>query len=325
MRPFPLSSVAFANKVLQQLRRELSESDGSPLCQGTSFIIKPPGVSCRDPALEASVGHGHLAEVQDWDWRHWFAALPAENYDSFTGRTGILELGLRPIVGTVDPNGSGPIWDFSLVLDRQPPVTVHIHPGAQDTRVTRWSTRTDRERALLQTTLAAVNPDCGPESALVMYESFPLARSGFEASSSAAAVTVGGRTESSVGPGLAASSISWSLVPCDDPADEAGVVQFLVDWSPRAQQAKAACKQAARRRPEFRMWPESALPTIAELPTQMADWSSGSWSWWDQAGRWSTGVAPDGGPAEDRFVGGLSPTSNRESSPGRPQTQPRQS
>jgi len=190
---------------------------------------------------------------------------------------------------------------------------------------------------------------------------------GFEASSSAVAVPVGGRTESTVGghdgqsqvafqpsrgkadiPRLAevpaatqgivaqvASGSSWSLVPCDNAADElcdrAGVVQFSVAWPSRAQQAKVACKQAARGRPEFRMWSESALPTIAEVPKEMVDWSSGSWSWWGQAGRWwwdddaavwewsssresgwtggvastaaaaavPTGVAPDGAPTED--------------------------
>ena len=75
--PHPLSSVAFANKILQQIRHELSESDGSPVCLGTSFL--PAGVSCRDPPLEESAVHGDLAEVQDWDWRRWFAALPVEN------------------------------------------------------------------------------------------------------------------------------------------------------------------------------------------------------------------------------------------------------
>jgi hypothetical protein len=170
----PLHSVAFANKVLQQLRQALSESDGSPVCLGISFI-KPPGVSDRYPALEESVENGHLAEeVQDWDWRRWFAALPMKNYDSFTGGTGILDFGLRPIDGTVDPNGSGPIWDFYLVLDKQPPVTVHIHPGAEDKLVTRWSTRTDRERASDQTALTAVNPNCGESAFLIMYESCPL-------------------------------------------------------------------------------------------------------------------------------------------------------
>ena len=89
---------------------------------------------------------------------------------------------------------------------------------------------------------------------------------------------------------LEASGSSWSLVPCDNPADEvcdrAGIVQFSLAWPSRAQEAKAACKQAARGRPEFRMWSESALPTIDEVSTEMIDWNSGSWSWWDKAG-WS--------------------------------------
>ena len=339
------------------------------------IVHKATGVSDRYPALEESVENGHLAEeVQDWDWRRWFAALPMKNYDSFTGGTGILDFGLRPIDGTVDPNGSGPIWDFYLVLDKQPPVTVHIHPGAEDKLITCWSTRTDRERASDQTALTAVNPNCSESAFWIMYESCPLdppklvaPSYGFEASSSAVAVPVGGRTESTVGghdgqsqvafqpsrgkaviPPLAevpaatqgilalvASGSSWSLVPCDNPADElcdrAGVVQFSVAWPSRAQQAKAACKQAARGRPEFRLRSESALPTIAEVPTEMVDWSSGSWFWWGQAGRWwwdddaavwewsssresgwtggvastaaaaavPTGVAPDGAPTED--------------------------
>ena len=95
-------------------------------------------------------------QEHDWDWRRFFAALSLEKQISLTGGAGILEFGLRPIVGTeaVVPYAHGPTWDFFMVLDRQPPVTVHFQPGSDDKDDIRWSTRTDQERVAATAALA---------------------------------------------------------------------------------------------------------------------------------------------------------------------------
>jgi hypothetical protein len=164
--PFMDSSVGFAHRVLQHFRRELRRSDGSLLCVRTSFTI-PPRIPLQGPVQLQNFGDEDLGDVQVWDWRRFIAALPRENYNSFTGGAGILQIGLRPIIGTVDPDG-GPVWDFYLVLDRSPAVTVYIHPDANDTEIKRWSTRTDKQRAAELAALSIVNPECGPDSVAIL-------------------------------------------------------------------------------------------------------------------------------------------------------------
>ena len=149
---------AVANKVLHHFRRSFTDDHGVPICQGISLTKHPivSGIPFRDPALAGHSGSLIQWQEHDWDWRRFLAALSAKKQFSITGGAGILEFGVRPIVGTevVLPYAHGPIWDFFMVLDRQPSVTVHFQPGSDDTDDIRWSTRTDQERVAAIAALA---------------------------------------------------------------------------------------------------------------------------------------------------------------------------
>ena len=196
--------------------------------------------------------------------RHYLkiiALSPGLDYNSFTGGAGVLQIGLRPILGTVDSDG-GPVWDFYLDLDRNPALTVYIHPELTDTVIKRWSTRSDNQRAAELAALLIVNPDCGRDSVAILYESTPLdlvnvetqlQSSGSVASSSSSAVSLSSQNHS-----------------------------FLQKHPPQCQRSCGSSETVHTRHRRLSLW------TIVEFDAVIDDWASDSWSSWDQSGAWWT-------------------------------------
>ena len=254
------SSVEFAHRVLEHFRREFRRDDGSFFCVRTSFTI-PPRIPLNGPVQLKNLGDEDFGDVHVWDWRRFIAALPRENYNNFTGGAGILQIGLRPILGTVDSDG-GPVWDFYLDLDRNPALTVYIHPELTDTVIKRWSTRSDNQRAAELAALLIVNPDCGRDSVAILYESTPLdlvnvetqlQSSGSVASSSSSAVSLSSQHHS-----------------------------FLQKHPPQCQRSCGSSETVHTRHRRLSLW------TIVEFDAVIDDWASDSWSSWDQSGAWWT-------------------------------------
>ena len=85
----PQSSTKFALRVLQQVKADLHFQR---TIERTRFL--------RNPSTSAAGAGGE----EDWDWPAFFAALPSQNYDLFTGGSGILEFGIRRVDVAEDPD-----------------------------------------------------------------------------------------------------------------------------------------------------------------------------------------------------------------------------
>ena len=170
----PNSSVAHANHALKHFRSQLSSIDGAPLTQGYN-ITAHELIPQWHPAQKGQIGEWNPAEQRIWDWRRFLAALSVDNYDTLTGGVGVLQFGLRPVAGTIDPlpNTRGPIWNFYMVLDDDEQTTVHFHPGSKENKIKRWDFRSDQARAAAQAELS-VDPKSRISASLrALYQSMP--------------------------------------------------------------------------------------------------------------------------------------------------------